>query len=211
MELVANHSPSTNKNILDYGAGDGSLTLMLADIYPDNGYSLFEPTEELRAQATSRIPTTCNISVHAEIQSVQANSFNIIMCMEVLEHLPDEALSVALEQFSRLLVADGRLIISVPIETGFSSLFKNLVRLAVGQTHESSSIKNFTLSTFGLTGKITRVSRNGYIDSHIGFDYRSLESRLLKAGWQIDRCVYSPIPWLHSLFNSQVFYLLRPS
>ncbi len=205
-------SPGEGEHILDYGAGDGSLTLMLARDYPQAIYSLFEPTEELREQAKKQLQANnLEITVFSDYHCFEDHSFEAIVCQEVLEHLPDDIQAEALDQFQRLLASNGRLVISVPVEIGLSALFKNLVRLAVGQMHESSSLMNFIRATTGNSDNIPRVSRNGYIDSHLGFDYRNLERELRQRGWKIQQRIFSPIPWARGLFNSQVFYLLsRP-
>ncbi len=183
---------------------------MLAQHHPQANYSLFEPTRTLRAQAEKQMQAIgLSLDIHADVKSIADRSMDVIVCQEVMEHLPDTLRTEALDQFQRLLKDNGRLIISVPIEIGLSALFKNLVRVLIGQTHESSSLMNFTRATFGRCGHIPRVSRNGYIDSHLGFDYRKLEQELLHHGWKMQRRVFSPLPWAGGLFNSQVFYKLQ--
>lgn len=202
--------PASGACVLDYGAGDGSLTRMLAKQDSQASYTVFEPYDKLREQASANLADSpAQITVIGDIHSAESRYYDIVICQEVLEHLPDKLKDEALDEFERLLSPGGVLIVSVPVEIGLSALFKNLVRVLVRQAHESSSLINFLRATLGKCKNIPRISRNGYIDSHLGFDYRELEKNLLARNWVIEKQLFSPLPVFGGLFNSQVFYCLR--
>lgn len=54
--------------------------------------------------------------------------FNHVTCFEVLEHFAPTKQIELIEQIDSILDKDGILIVSVPIESGFPSLIKNMIR-----------------------------------------------------------------------------------
>src|ERR1041384_5878494 len=57
-------------------------------------------------------------------------TYDAVICMEVLEHMLEVA--PLLDKFTRLLTASGKLLISVPVETGLPLLVKQAVRRVAG-------------------------------------------------------------------------------
>ena len=108
--------------ILDAGAGElrnrplcGHLSYVSQDFCQYNGDGDGEGLQTGRWD-TSKIDLVCDITAIPE----PADSFDAILCSEVLEHVPDPG--KALDEFDRLLKPGGKLILTAP--------FASLVHLA---------------------------------------------------------------------------------
>ncbi len=122
------------KRILDYGSGDGTF-LALTMMTPDPpacgvGAELTEETvfdcrrryrQEPRLQFV-RVADLCSVD--------HAGQYDAVFCMEVLEHVVDWDPELA--RVKTLLKKDGRLIISVPVETGLPLIVKQMARRIAG-------------------------------------------------------------------------------
>lgn len=190
--------PQPIDRILDFGTCDGYVLKKIREVSPNCKLTGYEPMmyDELKNNIND---------VDIEIINILHDSkYNKICCFEVLEHLVGDNQKKALEDMISHLEEGGKLIISVPIEIGIASFFKNIIRLAIGHIHDNTNIKTIIRSLFGL--KIERGD-SSYVGSHIGFDYRELEKLLLSYNLKTVKKVYSPIRWLGPI-NSQVFYVL---
>jgi len=194
------------EKILDYGTGDGYMLPLLSEAGAIT--CGFEPDPGLAGQAISRLHGYPEIVIVGDVSALQANSFDKICCLEVMEHLPEPILIEALSQMRRILKVGGVCVISVPIETGFAGLAKNIVRLMLRQTHQKTTLALLWRIFFGL--KIERESGVPYISSHVGFNYQELESVFSAHGWKMESRKFSPLPLLKSALNSQVFFVLKP-
>ncbi len=207
VELLA---PAPGMTVLDYGTGDGLLLSHLARAYPEAACIGYEPVAEMSAQARSLLARTGTAaSLLEQREQLRGILCQRLCCMEVMEHLDEAPMAQAFADFRELLAPGGRLLISVPVEIGVSALAKNLVRWANRQTQEGTNLGTVLAATLGLTARIRRHSRDGYIDSHLGFDYRQLRRRLQREGFVIEQERFGPMPWLGAALNSQVFWLCR--
>lgn len=196
------------ESVCDFGAGDGEILLSAQKegfIYPKN-LLLYEPV--LFGELVNRLEgeKKSNISV---TDSLPAQTFEVVTCFEVLEHFDGKDILDRLKELKSLTNAKSHLIISVPIETGLAGLLKNLARIALRQTHPSTSFKNIFKSTFSL--KIHREkSFDGYIESHIGFDHKTLLKQIEESGLKLDKKVFSPFSYkILNYFSSQIFYVCK--
>ncbi len=192
--------PVSDDRILDYGTGDG---LFLSRIRSANkscrvvGYEpMPEILEGLKGSSVEIVNDTSGF----------AGTFNKICCLEVLEHLTEAGQRREIEEMKRLLADGGQIIVSVPIEVGISSLLKNVARFLLHQSHGNTTFKTILCSLLGV-----RFHRGEaeYIHSHMGFYYRDLERLLSASGLKISKKVFSPIPVLGRMVNSQVFVVLK--
>lgn len=207
VEMLA---PPEGATVLDYGTGDALLLSHLHRAYPHAQYLGYEPVAEMNEQARALLERTGTparlLTRRSELQGLRCERLS---CMEVMEHLGAPELERAFADFRDLLHPDGRLMISVPVEIGLTALAKNAVRVASGQAQESTSIGTVFAAFLGRTDRIPRVNRNGYIGSHLGFDYRALRARIRTEGFVIEQQVFAPLPYVGPLLNSQVFWLCR--
>ena len=122
------------RRLLDYGCGDGTF-LGLACNAP------CRPAQAVGAEIAADLVADCRHRLEgaprlsfvtvAELDGpIAPPTFDVIVCMEVLEHVVDWAPVFAL--WDRLLVPGGELLISVPNETGPALLVKQLARRVAG-------------------------------------------------------------------------------
>src|SRR5205085_2785577 len=102
------HRDST---ILDYGCGPGYL--MEALLRNGNrvfGYDSSPHSISVARQRLESFPRLLGLSSEA----LQADEYDVIFALELIEHLSDEVLEDTLNLFKRLLSSKGRLILSTP-------------------------------------------------------------------------------------------------
>lgn len=117
----------------------------------------------------------------------ERDRFDIGICLETLEHIPDQMLLEYLKALQGMV--KGKLFITVPIERGFVFLFKALAkRLARATGKGRYSATDIWYLTIGRTDKVVR-------DNHRGFDDRKLIS-ILEDYFTIDKVcgVFPGIP-----------------
>jgi hypothetical protein len=159
------------KTFLDFGTGDGQFFDFLI-VKPDKKYFAYEPYKKMYLQFLKN--------------KKKFNHVNIIKNKNNLKKIAKKNCTI---------------IISVPIEVGFSSLIKNLIRIFYNSKHENMTLNNLLKSIF--RKKIDRGNKK-YFNSHIGFDYIELK-KILENHFSIKDIIYSPFNILKSFLNSQIF------
>lgn len=180
------------ETILDYGCADGRLLKMLPDSVNKIGYDPYPQDEN-------------GLKVINDTSGLECCSCDTITVCEVLEHVSEAQAQAILKECRRLLKPKGRLIISVPIEVGLSSLVKSLARLIKVRPLEGNmTVPNVLRSTFYFPVEriVDDYNSAGEVYGHMGFDYRKLRLN----GFAVTQKVYSPLPF-GPLLNSQVFYV----
>ena len=124
--------PRDNDSILDYGTGDGHILNQLRKENSICDLSGFEPIQKVEINEKS-------IKMYDNIKNIDT-TFNKITCFEVMEHLTYENQKKELRNIMSLLDSNGIIILSVPIENGFSSLIKNTMRILLKQKHPNTSV-----------------------------------------------------------------------
>jgi 2-polyprenyl-3-methyl-5-hydroxy-6-metoxy-1,4-benzoquinol methylase len=200
-ELVVEANSSS---LLDVGSGDCYFPVEIAQQTNIRKIVAFEPAndqlEEARASHGVKLSgVECASSWH----EVGDGKFDVITCLEVMEHLPAEQLRELAREVVSRMHDDSLLIISVPIETGISGLIKNIIRAVLKQSHDGASIRT-VLRAF-LAMEVDRGSTD-YLTSHVGFNYSSIEKLFGDQPLLLLRKIYTPLP-LGPIFNSQVFYV----
>lgn len=101
--------------ILDAGCGEGFIDRLLADHFPDVGITGLEYAEEAISIAEVMNPSVQYVQGDITQMPLKNNSYDIILCTEVLEHLvnPEKALDEMLRVAKRFLY------ITVPHEPWF--------------------------------------------------------------------------------------------
>ncbi|MHC1783321.1 MAG: class I SAM-dependent methyltransferase [Anaerolineaceae bacterium] len=140
------------------------------------------------ARKTFNNPTYSFYECHTPVEmNVESDSYDLVLCMETIEHLPDETLEGYLEKLKT--AARGIMLVTVPNEIGLVFLGKYLVKLLVyrekiNPRYSFQDVLNQTL------GRMDRVIH----DDHKGFDYRQLY-KFLSRDWDI-RLYAIPFSWL---------------
>ena len=217
--------PFAGKRLLDYGCGDGTFldlvhgrfsTAVGADV--DAG-QIADCARRFAAAAGVSFLTT-----DALADPLHASRYDIVVCMEVLEHCPDDIQPVVLDQIRDVTAPGGTVVISVPIEIGPTLAAKQAARglVALGGLKEYSSRERYAageLLRMIFAGPATAFAREEFrgadsagrasrFTGHKGFNWRKLE-RAVAARFAIERRLFSPMPMLGSLLNSQAWFVCR--
>ena len=119
--------------------------------------------------------------------------------------MTDKDIFEVIKILKKIAKKNSTIVISVPIEIGFSSLIKNLIRIFYNSKHENTTFNNLLKSIF--RKKIDRGNKK-YIKSHIGFDYIELK-KILQNHFLIKNITYSPFNFFKGILNSQIFFIFK--
>lgn len=209
------------EKLLDYGSGDGTFLAMVSD-----GFAACVGADIVAQQVDDcreRFRDIHNVSfcLVSELDTPEhTHAYDLVTCMETLEHCPEPAVEIVLADLDRLCSRDGTILISVPIETGPVFPMKYLVRKIAGwrrvgdyQWYESYSLGDAARMLFATP--TTQVRRPLYgpaaapIHSHYGFNWRKLRARIDRA-FDIERTLFSPAGFSRGWLSSQAWLVCRP-
>jgi len=154
-----------------------------------------------------------------------AEAYDLVLCMELLEHCIEEKLAAVLKDLRRLVASEGRVIISVPIEIGPSLIGKQVVPTIAGLRGLGDYMYTETYTVGELlkmvfAGEQTAVTRPVYradfapdlpnlFHGHKGFNWRALRTRL-REQFTIRETLFSPMGWLGGYVSSQAWFICTP-
>jgi SAM-dependent methyltransferase len=209
------------QRVLDYGSGDGSFLAMLMNGPASPAYAVgAELQSSVSQDSQSRLGTPhLKFVVKDDLRATEHGGvYDGVICMEVLEHTLE--VPKLLDQFDRFLSRSGKLLVSVPVETGLPLLIKEPVRRFAGW-QGIGDYPGTTSYTFGelaesvfATGRRQHIVRpvlknaDGCFHDHKGFNWMVLKRELAKK-FEIEKIVGSPLAWLTPHFASQVWFLAR--
>jgi SAM-dependent methyltransferase len=211
-------APRAGGRLLDYGCGDGTFVAMVhrdfretvgLDVDPDG---VAECRTRLGHLPGVRFDFTRDALRNAP------GPWDVITCMEVLEHCVERERRRVLDELASLARPAGLVVISVPIEVGPGVAAKQLFRALAGlrrlgdyRHRERYTPVEMVRSVAGLP--VERVAFEGksaggvyHYYGHKGFDYRDLTAEI-RQRFTIRQQLFSPMPWLRALLNSQVFFV----
>jgi 2-polyprenyl-3-methyl-5-hydroxy-6-metoxy-1,4-benzoquinol methylase len=208
--------------LLDYGCGDGTFialthgtfsTVVGADI---DARQLEECRRRLGDLGGVTFVETADLAV-----ATHTGAFDVVTCMEVLEHCVDSERVRVLDDLHRLSAAGGRIVISVPIEIGPALLGKQFFRAIAAwrgqgdyqyrETYSPRELLAAALSRSHLArAEYTVDTPNGPLKhcGHKGFDWRILE-REIRERFTLERRLFTPLGPLGPVLNSQVWFVCR--
>ncbi len=207
--------------MLDYGCGDGTFLTMAADrIGAGCGADIAtDAIGDCRTRlAAYRNLRFCTVRELADPSHERA--YDVVTCMETLEHCTAPAVETVLRDLARLAAPGARILISVPIETGPAFLIKLVVRklaawrgLSDYRYYESYGVRDALRMMFA--GRATAVERPVYGGSeapghtHYGFNWREMRERV-RARLVLELTVFSPLGFLGGWVSSQAWFVCRP-
>jgi SAM-dependent methyltransferase len=210
------------KRILDYGCGDGTfLAMLMADPSAPRAAVGVEVHPALIEDCRARLGGRAGLSfsLKDELDAPEHyGSYDAVICMEVLEHVLD--VEPVLDNFARLLNRSGRLLISLPVETGFPLVIKQAARRIAGWRGigDYPGTSPYTLREYcasivaGRRQQIVRpILRNqdgSLFHDHKGFNWMAVRESLLRR-FVLERTLGSPVTWLSPHLASQVWFLAR--
>lgn len=205
--------------VVDIGCGDGTfLAMLMRSTQPPAAATGVELKPADVADCRSRYGDIENLEFVTRTTTFvddNAGAFDTVICMEVLEHVI--GLEQAVRDLARLTKPGGRVIISVPVETGFPLVAKQTVRTVLGW-RGVGDYPGITPYTAGELWKSIVAGRNQHIVrpeleegglvsyDHKGFNWRVLE-RLLEQSFHLEQVEGTPVPWLPPSINSQVWFV----
>ena len=211
------------KRVLDYGCGDGSFLalLMQSRAHPTAAVGV-EIEPQVVADCGARFSTQEGLTfmLEGELKKPQhRGAFDAVICMEVLEHMVE--IEPLLENFARLLGSSGKLLISVPIETGPPLLMKQAARRFAGWRGIGDYPGTSSYSMGELAASLFASSKRQHIirpihtsaegvqfHDHKGFNWMMLREMLCRK-FYLEETKASPVAWLSPFLASQVWFLLR--
>lgn len=121
-----------------------------------------------------------------DLEDIKANSFDMCVAMETLEHLPPDAVDDYLVQIER--ICSNVFIVSVPNEKGIVFLLKYLSKRLIFRDAQEYTFSEVFYASIGRMEKVKR-------DDHKGFDY-SLLSKQIEKYFDILKVQSIPFSWL---------------
>lgn len=206
--------------LLDYGCGDGTFIALTHGAFTEAVGSDVDAAQ--LAECRRRFDGMAGVRFvrSADLSSIAAG-YDVVTCMEVLEHCVDEERRRVLDDLRALVARGGQVIISVPIEIGPALLGKQFFRAIAAwrghgdyQYRETYSPREMLAAAFALP----RLARSEYnVDTpsgpmrycgHKGFDWRVLD-REIGERFHVERRLFTPLGRLGPLLNSQIWFVCR--
>jgi SAM-dependent methyltransferase len=207
------------KRILDYGCGDGTFLAMLMSEPSAPAEAVgAELYEEDVNECANRLGRIAGLKFTMIDRLPKQDQFDAIYCMEVLEHTVN--VPAVLHRMNDLLAPRGKLLISVPVETGLPLLLKQVARHVAAMRgmkdypgSEPYTLREFAASIFaGSRQHIVRPvypGKNGVrFHDHKGFNWMALR-KVIGDSFVIEKLLLSPVCWLPAHLASQVWFELR--
>ena len=179
--------PSYSELVLEIGCGNGATLRYLKEQGLCKQVHGMELTEAMGKEAKPHVDQLWVGDAEVLIHSMEASQYNVILCLDVLEHLVDPWSFVA--QLSRVLKPGGCVIASIPNLRTFTVIWNLLVR-----------------------GRFDYASHGIMDQTHLRFFTKKTAIELLNTGeLAVDRWEYSPFfPWSKSMIlNLCTFGLFR--
>lgn len=213
IEVVDRLRPTT---MLDYGAGDGAVLRQLAGSgrhRPERTVA-YDPEEAMARSIREAAPgLPFPVEVVTEFAALQGRTFDLVVCLEVLEHMPLPERVKFYRLCAEQLAPGGRCLIDVPVEVGPTLLVKHLGR--VWLKGRPSEYRPLELAGIAAGRTVLDPQRfdpgtgSTWIQDHKGFDYRVFR-RELESYFTIEQVFATPVrvlpPWLG---NQEIFFLVR--
>lgn len=212
-------APYAGRRLLDYGCGDGTFLSAVSDLFPD-ATGAGNDANEIDGCRRRLSANGLRFALVAELASGEHDgAYDVVTCMEVLEHCVGSAVDVVLADLARLVAPSGIVIISVPIEIGPSLIAKQIVRRIAGWriydykfTERYSSLEFWRMLTARERTFIERPvysSPVGDFHGHKGFNWRALRRRIRET-LIIERNAFSPLGLPGGLISSQAWFICKP-
>jgi SAM-dependent methyltransferase len=209
-------------DLLDFGCGDATyLALLMASPHAPRtavGAELHAGVVEDNRRRFGHVPGL-GFEFQADLFApAQAGRFDAVVCMEVLEHIYDTGKFLRL--FAHVLRPGGRLLVSVPVETGPAVLVKQSARTVAGWrgARDYPGVAPYTwgqLARAVFAGRAQHIPRDVDHDGsgnpcygHKGFNWRGLRDQIARH-FEIGRVTTSPLPFLPAGLSSQVWLHAR--
>lgn len=209
--------------LLDYGCGDGTFLYLLGSTIPERFGC--DSNEKQIADCQSRLGSGVHFFPSTQMtESKYKRYFDLIYCMEVIEHCTTAQRFAIYKAAEESVATNGRIIFSMPIETGPSLLFKHLIRfiLALRNVEHYKHREKYSFSEFFkmiFAGKRTAIVRPIYSEKdsagvsreyhgHKGFNWKLIQEELHDR-FEVEDVQFSPLGCTKGLLSSQVWIICK--
>ncbi len=211
-------APAAGGRLLDYGCGDGTFVAMVHEAFAETRGVDVEPEQIEGCRARLGDLAGVSFGLTADLSPADTGAWAAVTCMEVLEHCLEAERRRIIDELSRLCAPAGRVIISVPIETGPSLIGKQFFRAlaglrGLGDYAHRERYSPIELARSVLGRPVPRVVYEGQgalgpfaYYGHKGFAWPDVETEIA-ARLVIDARLFSPLPRAGFLLNSQVWFV----
>lgn len=211
-------APAAGGRLLDYGCGDGTFIALTHGTFAEaTGADVDAGQLEECRRRLGHLEGVEFVRTGAH----QRARYDVVTCMEVLEHCVDVERRRVLDELGQLISPDGFIVISVPIEIGPALLGKQLFRAIAAcrgqgdyrhrETYSPRELLAAALARPHLTRAeyvVQTPEGPSHYCGHKGFDWRILAGEI-QDRFQVERRLYSPMPALGPVLNSQVWFVVR--
>ena len=207
------------RRLLDYGCGDGTFIALTHGAFADAvGCDIDDGQLQ---ECRSRLSGLDRVRfIHlTDLTDAHTAAYDVVTCMEVLEHCVDAERTRVLDRLRRLVTPEGRVIISVPIEIGPALLGKQFFRAIAAwrgygdyQYRERYSPRELASAAMGRRSlsraeyDVKTPSGSMRYCGHKGFDWRILETEIAQR-FRISDRRFTPLPPFGRVLNSQVWFV----
>jgi ubiquinone/menaquinone biosynthesis C-methylase UbiE len=205
--VLSNRVGERKVKVLEIGCAHAKLFGMLDQRFAID-YCGVDVTEEYLNAARERYGTNENFriihgSATCEEHLLANGSPDIIIALEILEHVPEHDVVRIIENIAR--IEPVFFVCSVPIEIGPAIWFKNLGSLLSGyMRHEEYTWAETFWAGFY---KLDRLPPHG--TAHKGFDWRWL-AQTIRHNMSIQETRFFPFQILTSIMSTSVFFVAEP-
>ncbi len=210
LRLIADQTAP--KVIIDFGGGDGEFCKRLALRFPSTRIICFEPTQFLRADAEAALARFPHAEVKSSLSDVPTGIADVVFCMEVFEHLPEQETRQSFDAIDSLLQPEGRAIIGVPVEVFLPAFLKGMFRIVRRYGEVDATVWNVVRASVGAPPRDRPVGEIAegfpYHFKHMGFDYRKFAQKLRKR-FSLKGARGSPLIGLPAWLNNEVYFILE--
>jgi SAM-dependent methyltransferase len=172
---VRDYLPDPLRSLLDVGCNVGAWLKDCARDFPSCRLAGIEINEPAMKQAQLQVPSAEIHHTGAENIPFPDPSFQVVTCLEVLEHLPEELRATAFREMHRVLEPGGRLIMTVPHAGWFAWLDSNNVRLRFPALYRRIVGQGKRDANYDAIGR--------HVEWHYHFTLKELD-QLAGAGWK---------------------------
>ena len=209
--------------LLDYGCGDGTfIALTHGRFAAAVGADVDRPQLDECRRRLGDLEGVEFVETAVLAAPEHAGRYDVVTCMEVLEHCRDDERVRVLGVLARLCAPGGRIIISVPIEIGPALAAKQTFRALAAVRGQGDYRYRETYSPLELWRAVLgrpNLARAEYsVDTpegvhrycgHKGFDWRILQGEI-RTRMTVHRRMFSPMPRWGWFVNSQVWFVCSP-
>ncbi len=174
------YTPSKNERVLDLGCGWGTFCFAIAPLCREvTGLDFSRKSIDLCSKLLAK-SQYCNIKficADAQDTGLESESYDVIICADLIEHLYPETFEKVLDECRRLLKQKGKLVIWTPHRGHILEIMRNS-NIILKRFISHVDYKSMSRILNELSKRHFLIKKSYYVESHIPI-FRNLERLLL--------------------------------